>query len=214
MRWLVRIVLAFYAFVLVSLVVYRFVDPPLTAVQAENFVFGLFAGRHEPFEQTDIPLSSVPVVMQHAVIAAEDGAFYQHHGIDWAELNLVLDKASDGGRLRGASTITQQLVKNLYLTNSRLPLRKLVEYTLAPLAEIILGKQRILEIYLNVIEWGPNVWGVEAAARHHYGISAKQLSRDQAARLAACIPSPRKRTPPQMNKYSAIILDRMQSRGW
>jgi monofunctional biosynthetic peptidoglycan transglycosylase len=148
------------------------------------------------------------------VIAAEDGAFYEHRGIDWAELELVLHQAARGGRIRGASTITQQLVKNLYLTNSQFPLRKAVEYTLVPFAELILGKDRILEIYLNVIEWGPNVWGVEAAARYHYKIPASQLNREQAARLAACIPSPRKRRPPQMNQYSAIILERMRSRGW
>jgi monofunctional biosynthetic peptidoglycan transglycosylase len=208
------LVVAFYAFVLVSLVLLRWFDPIVTAVQVENFVVGLFEGRDEPYRRIDVPLTSVPVVVRHAVIAAEDGAFYQHHGVDWAELQLVLGQASKGKRLRGASTITQQLVKNLYLTNSRVPLRKAVEYTLVPLAELILGKDRILEIYLNVIEWGPNVWGVEAAARYHYKTSAAKLSREQAARLAAVIPSPRRRRPGQMNEYSGIILERMRSRGW
>jgi monofunctional biosynthetic peptidoglycan transglycosylase len=210
----VLVVLAFYAFVIATLILFRWVDPPTTSVQVQNFVLTIVEGRQEPYRQQDVPLSTVPVVVRQAVIAAEDGAFYQHRGVDWAELGLVLDKASRGGRLRGASTITQQLVKNLYLTNARLPLRKAVEYTLVPLAELILGKNRILEIYLNVIEWGPNVWGVEAAARYHYKTSAAALKREQAARLAACIPSPRRRRPAQMNQYSGIILERMSSRGW
>jgi monofunctional biosynthetic peptidoglycan transglycosylase len=214
LRALVLLILGFYAFVAVTLALFRWVDPPTTAVQIENAIFDVIEGRSEPYRQQDVSLKSVPVVMRHAVIAAEDGAFYEHHGVDWAELQLVLNGAAKGGRMRGASTITQQLVKNLYLTNSQFFLRKLVEYTLVPLAEVILGKERILEIYLNVIEWGPNVWGVDAAARYHYKIPAAQLNRDQAARLAACIPSPRKRRPPQMNEYSSIILERMRSRGW
>lgn len=213
-RALALLTLGFYAFVLVTLFAFRWIDPPTTAVQIENAVFGLIEGRDEPRHQQNIALASLPLAVRHAVIAAEDGAFYEHRGVDWAELGLVLGKASKGGRMRGASTITQQLVKNLYLTNSRIPLRKAVEYTLVPLAELILGKDRILEIYLNVIEWGPNVWGVEAAARYHYKTPAARLSREQAARLAACIPSPRRRRPPQMDQYSGIILERMRSRGW
>ena len=213
-RALALIAAAFYTFVVVTLLLFRWVDPPTTAVQLENLVYDLWQGREEPYRQSDVSLAAIPVEVRRAVIAAEDGAFYDHRGIDWAELQLVLDEAAQGEGMRGASTITQQLVKNLYLTNTRIPLRKLVEYTLVPFAELILGKDRILEIYLNVIEWGPNVWGIEAAAQFHYQKSASKLSRRQAARLAACIPSPRKRRPAEMDKYSSIILDRMQSRGW
>lgn len=213
-RVLALLTLAFYAFVIVTLIAYRWIDPPITAVQIENYLFALVRGRDEPFRQIEIPLSQIPEDVRHIVVVAEDGAFYSHHGVDFGELRIVLGQAAQGKGIRGASTITQQLVKNLYLSNTRFPPRKIVEYTLAPLAELILGKDRILEIYLNEIEWGPNVWGVEAAARYHYHLSASQLSREQAARLAACIPSPRKRRPAQMDKYSAIILDRMRSRGW
>jgi monofunctional biosynthetic peptidoglycan transglycosylase len=152
--------------------------------------------------------------LQRAVIAAEDGRFYDHAGIDWQELGKVLDEREQRGRLRGGSTITQQLVKNLFLTTHSNPLRKGLETPIVPLAELLLSKQRMLELYLNVIEWGPGVYGVEAAARYHYGVPAAKLSRDQAARLAACIPSPLRRRPQRMDSYSSVILTRMASRGW
>ncbi len=204
----------FYGFVIVSLAALRWADPPLTAVQAENFVLHLLEGRDDPYRRTAIPLSAIPLETRRAVVAAEDYFFHEHYGFDFTELGRAVRAAFEGRGLRGGSTITQQLIKNLYLTNTRVPSRKLVEYSIVPLAELILGKDRILELYLNVIEWGPNVWGIEAGARHHYGLSAAELSREQAARLAACIPSPRKRRPAQMNRASASILERMRSHGW
>src|SRR5581483_2512716 len=147
--------------------------------------------------------------------AAEDGRFYEHHGIDWKEVQQVIDQDRETGRLgRGASTITQQLVKNLLLTTNRSLLRKGVEFTLAPAAELILTKHRILELYLNVIEWGPGIYGAEAAARTWYGIPAARLNREQSARLASLIPSPLRRKPARMNWYSGEILRRMSQRGW
>ncbi|MCL4402553.1 MAG: transglycosylase domain-containing protein, partial [Acidobacteria bacterium] len=141
--------------------------------------------------------------------------FYQHHGIDWTELHKAADQALDKERLgRGASTITQQLVKNLFLSTTRSVIRKGVEFTLAPMAEVLLGKRRILELYLNVIEWGPGVYGAEAAARQYYGVPAARIGREQAARMAACIPSPLRRKPARMNEYSADILTRMRQAGW
>ena len=121
---------------------------------------------------------------------------------------------SETGRVRGASTITQQLIKNLFFTTHRNPVRKLCEYTLAPMATLILGRQRILELYLNLVEWGPGVFGAEAAAEYHFHIHASRLSRDQAARLAACLPAPRRRKPERMNDYSADIQVRMGQLGW
>jgi len=127
----------------------------------------------------------------------------------------VAEESAETGEVRrGASTITQQLVKNLFFTTHRNPVRKAFEYTLAPMADWILGKQRILELYLNVIEWGPGVWGAEAAAQYHYHTSAARLDREQAARLAAILPSPRRRKPQRMNQYSELIQERMQQHGW
>jgi len=110
--------------------------------------------------------------------------------------------------------LTQQLIKNLFFTTHGNPVRKLVEWTLAPVADFILGKERILELYLNLIEWGPGVYGAEAAARYHYRAPASTLSREQSARLAACVPAPRRRRPAAMNQYGAIIENRMRQMGY
>jgi len=162
-----------------------------------------------------VPLDEISPHLQHAVVSAEDGRFYEHHGIDWKEVQQVIDQDVEQGRLgRGGSTITQQLVKNLFLTTHRTFLRKGVEFTLAPVAERILSKRRILELYLNVIEWGPGIYGAEAAARFWFGTPAARLTRDQSARLAALLPAPRRRKPARMNRYSGEILRRMAQRGW
>ena len=120
----------------------------------------------------------------------------------------------EGGRTRGASTITQQLVKNLFFGTGRSVLRKGAEFTLVPVAELVLGKQRILEIYLNVIEWGPGIYGAEAACRYYDRTAARSVDREQAARLAAILPAPLRRRPERMNNYSTIILNRMGQVGW
>ena len=120
----------------------------------------------------------------------------------------------EGGRLRGGSTITQQLVKNLFFGTGRSILRKGAEFTLVPVAELVLGKRRILELYLNVVEWGPGIYGADAASRAWYRTSAASIDRDQAARLAAILPAPLKRHPERMNRYAAIILERMRQMGW
>jgi monofunctional biosynthetic peptidoglycan transglycosylase len=207
--------LALYAFFIFALCVIRFVPPPTTAVQVQRRVEALLAGDPYRKQYEYLPLRRISAHLQHAVIAGEDGRFYTHSGIDWEEVRDVVEEARESGEApRGASTLTQQLIKNVFFTTHRNPLRKAAEYTLAPLAEIILGKQRILELYLNVVEWGPGVYGAEAAARHHYATSAERLARDQSARLAAILPAPRRRTPERMDRYSAIISRRMQQMGW
>jgi len=172
---------------------------------------------HTPYHRRSqaVPLSAISPNLQHAVIAAEDGRFYQHHGIDWKEVQKVVDKDLDEGHLgRGGSTITQQLVKNLFFTTHRSILRKVVEFTLAPTAEFLLPKNRILDLYLNVVEWGPGVYGAEAASRYWYNVPASRLNREQAARLAALLPAPLRRKPGRMNGYSSDILNRMAQTGW
>jgi monofunctional biosynthetic peptidoglycan transglycosylase len=161
-----------------------------------------------------IPLSQISPNLQHAVVAAEDARFYQHHGFDWHEIQIAAGDDLEGGRTRGASTITQQLVKNLFFGTGRSILRKGAEFTLVPLAELFLGKQRILEIYLNVVEWGPGIYGADAACHAYDGTAARNTDRQQAARLAAILPAPLKRRPARMNQYSALILERMRQMGW
>ncbi len=120
----------------------------------------------------------------------------------------------EGDRMRGGSTLTQQLVKNLFFGTGRSFLRKGAEATLVPVAELVLGKRRILEIYLNVVEWGPGIYGADAACRIDYRTPARSIGRQQSARLAAILPAPLKRRPERMNSYSAVILKRMGQMGW
>jgi monofunctional biosynthetic peptidoglycan transglycosylase len=146
------------------------------------------------------------------VLASEDDRFYLHFGIDFVEINKALDRKRRGGKLRGASTITQQVAKNLFLWNGRSFVRKGIEGYIAVLLELLLTKERILDLYLNLAEWGPNAFGAEAAARVHFGKSAATLTREQAARLAAILPAPRRWSPRGAiaSGRAATIMSRMQ----
>jgi monofunctional glycosyltransferase len=192
----------------------RWVDPPSTAVHMQRRLQAWI--RHTPYHERYIfvPLSQISPDLQHAVIAAEDARFYQHHGFDWHEVQIAAEDDLQGGRTRGASTLTQQLVKNLFFGTGRSVLRKGAEFTLVPVAEFVLGKRRILELYLNVVEWGPGIYGAEAACRYYYGIPARNIDRERAARLAAILPAPLRRRPERMNNYSELILERMRLMGW
>ena len=196
------------------LVAARWIDPPTTALHIERRLQAWI--HHKPYQERYkfIPLSQISPDFQHAVIAAEDARFYQHHGFDWDEIQIAAQEDMEGERMRGASTITQQLVKNLFFGTGGSILRKGAELTLVPVAEFVLGKQRILEIYLNVVEWGPGIYGADSACRYYDGIAARNIGRQQAARLAAILPAPLKRRPERMNHYSAVILNRMDQMGW
>jgi monofunctional biosynthetic peptidoglycan transglycosylase len=202
----------FFALMLVAL---RFINPPTTAVHVERRISAWFHGKPYTSHYNFIPLRDISPNLQHAVIAAEDGRFYQHHGFDWQAIQLAAEEDMEGGkRFRGGSTITQQLVKNLFFGTSRSYVRKAAETTLVPVAELVLGKERILELYLNVVEWGPGVYGADAACRYHFKASARTIVREQAAELAAVLPLPLKRKPERMAHYRGIILDHMAQMGW
>jgi monofunctional glycosyltransferase len=196
------------------LVAARWIDPLTTAVHIQRRMQAWAQGRpyHEHYKF--IPLGQISPDLQHAVIAAEDANFYHHHGFDWHEIQIAAQEDLEGDRTRGASTITQQLVKNLFFGTGRSIIRKGAEITLVPVAELVLGKRRILEIYLNIVEWGPGVYGAESACRYYDQTAARNIGREQSARLAAVLPAPLKRRPERMNRYSAIILKRMQQVGW
>ncbi|HTX76038.1 MAG TPA: monofunctional biosynthetic peptidoglycan transglycosylase [Terracidiphilus sp.] len=213
--WLAASVAGLWLLAALTLVAYRWMEPPTTAVQLERHMQAWVGGKPYHARQEFVPLKQISPELQHAVIAAEDGRFYQHHGFDWHAMEIAAEDDMDGGRrLRGGSTITQQLVKNLFFGTERSLLRKGAEATLVPVAELVLGKQRILELYLNEVEWGPGIYGAEAACHAYYRTDTRSIGREQAARLAAILPRPLKRRPERMDRYSAIIQDRMKEMGW
>jgi monofunctional biosynthetic peptidoglycan transglycosylase len=213
-RWLVIGVVLLWSLAALILVAARWIDPPTTVVHMQRRLQAWI--HHRPYRERYkfIPLSQISLDLQHAVVAAEDARFYQHHGFDWHQIQIAAEDDLEGERTRGASTITQQLVKNLFFGTGRSFLRKGAEVTLVPVAELVLGKQRILELYLNVVEWGPGIYGAESACRYYDETAARNISREQAARLAAILPAPLKRRPERMNSYSSIILSRMSQMGW
>jgi monofunctional glycosyltransferase len=214
-RWIVIGAALLWSVAALILVAAKWIDPPTTAVQTERRLEAWIHGKpyHKRYEF--VPLSQISPDFQHAVIAAEDARFYQHHGFDWQAMEIAAEDDMEGGhRIRGGSTITQQLVKNLFFGTGRSVLRKGFEATLVPVAELVLGKRRILELYLNVVEWGPGVYGAESACHYYYQTSARNMDRDRSARLAAILPLPLKRRPDRMNHYSALILERMRQMGW
>ncbi len=213
-RWLGLAVVLLWSLAALTLVAAKWVDPPTTAMHIERRLQAWI--HHKPYREryNFIPLSQISPNFQHAVVAAEDARFYQHHGFDWQELEIAAKGDMEGERTRGASTITQQLVKNLFFGTGGSVFRKGAEFTLVPVAEFVLGKQRILEIYLNVVEWGPGIYGAEPACRTYDKTSARNIGREQGARLAAILPAPLKRRPERMNSYSTVILERMRQMGW
>jgi monofunctional glycosyltransferase len=213
--WLVVGVAALWFVAALLLVSARWINPPTTAVHMERRLQAWMHDKayHERYEF--VPLQQISPDFQHAVIAAEDAQFYQHHGFDWHAIQIAAEDDMEGGhKLRGGSTLTQQLVKNLFFGTGRSLLRKGAESTLVPVAELVLGKQRILELYLNEVEWGPGVYGAEAASRYYYRMPARNIDREEGARLAAILPLPLKRRPDHMNHYGELILERMRQMGW
>ena len=200
----------FYTCIAGALFLLRWMNPPTTAVQMERRVSSWF--RHEPYRKrySFEPLERISPNIQHAVIAAEDARFYQHHGFDWNQIRDAVAEDLEEHRERGASTITQQLVRNLFLSTNRSVIRKALEFSIVPFAEAILSKRRILELYLNVIEWGRGIFGVEAAADVYFGIPAQNVNRLQAAELVSVLPSPLRRRPGRVTSYVRRILARMR----
>jgi monofunctional biosynthetic peptidoglycan transglycosylase len=214
-RWLLICIVLMWSLAALTLVAAKWIDPPTTAVHVERRLQAFI--HHKPYKKhyEFVPLSQISLNLQHAVIAAEDARFYQHHGFDWQAMEIAAEDDLEGDRrIRGGSTITQQLVKNLFFGTGRSILRKGAEFTLVPIAELVLGKQRILELYLNVVEMGPGIYGVDAACHTYFKTGARSVDREQAAQLAAVLPAPLKRRPERMSHYSAIILERMRQMDW
>jgi monofunctional biosynthetic peptidoglycan transglycosylase len=184
-RWAVTLVLVFILIGPVAVVaIYRFVPPPMTWLMVER----MFQGHG--FDRRWVPLRSISPQLVRSVIGAEDARFCEHHGFDWGAIQKAAAANERGKRLRGGSTISQQTAKNIFLWPHRDYVRKGLEAWFTVLIEGIWGKPRIMEVYLNSIEWGPGVYGAEAAAQANFHVSAARLAPAQAARLAAIIPKP------------------------
>jgi monofunctional biosynthetic peptidoglycan transglycosylase len=196
------ILVAAIPFVLVP--VYGVVNPPVTTVMLLKGLGGA------PIEKSWTDLSGISPNLVRAVLTSEDARFCAHGGIDWVEVQNALD--DEDGRFRGASTITMQTVKNLFLWTGRDWLRKAVEAPLALYADLVLSKRRIMEIYLNIVEWDTGVYGAAAASEHYFGVPPSKLSAAQAARLAAILPSPETRDAAKPGPVTRRIARRIAAR--
>jgi monofunctional biosynthetic peptidoglycan transglycosylase len=207
-RFLTRLFLLLVAIPLILTPLYLVIRPVSTLMIYDRIVDG-------PIERQWVPFDAIAPSLVASVVMSEDQKFCGHWGIDWAELNKVLDDF--GERPRGASTIPMQTVKNLFLWQSRSYVRKAIEIPLALYANAVLGKRRLMEIYLNIAEFGPGVFGVEAAARHYFGRSAAGLGETQAALLVAALPNPEARNParpgPRMQARAARIVAQARASG-
>ena len=194
--------------------------PPRTTAFIERYrAEQRAAGRSDRVQWVWVPYSAISIHVKRAVVVAEDIRFFAHQGVDMEEVEEALERAVERRALpRGASTITQQLAKNLWLSPSRSPLRKVREAILAWQLERTLSKRRILELYLNVAEFGPGIYGVEAAAQRFFGRPAATLERPEAAQLAATLPNPRGWRPGSPNRayqaHVARVLRRMERAEW
>ena len=188
-RGLVRLLLGLLVALAAHIALFAVVPVPLTPLMA------IRATQGHGFDKTWVPLSEMSPHLARAVIAAEDNRFCEHNGVDWSAVGDVVEEYRDAGRLRGASTISMQTVKNLYLWPSRSVVRKGLEVGLVHVLEAAWSKQRIVEVYLNIAEFGPGVYGVHAAARHHFDRDAAQLSATQSAALVSILPAPLRRDP-------------------
>lgn len=220
-RWIARIVLL----VLAALIVYQawifgnvvwwiWFNPSTSAFMEERLGVLQQDDPKAALRHQWVPYEKISINLKRALIASEDAKFLDHDGFDWEAMQKAYEKNVKKGKVvAGGSTISQQLAKNLFLSGRRTPWRKIEEALITLMLENVMSKRRIFEIYLNVIEWGNGVFGAQAAARYYYGVSAANLTPEQAARLAAMVPKPRfydrVRETPLLERRTAIILDRM-----
>lgn len=207
LRVVAWIAAAWLAVVLLLMVAYRFVNPPASMLMLQQWVFG------QKIVNTWVPIERMSPNIVRAVIASEDGRFCEHNGVDFEALKGAVADAGNGGT-RGASTISMQVVKNLFLWSSRSYVRKAVEMPLTLVMEMLWPKRRIMEVYLNIAEWGPGIFGIEAASQFRFHKPASSLSAGEASRLAVALPNPRVRNPakpgPGMQRLARVVQMRMR----
>ncbi|MGH6792923.1 MAG: monofunctional biosynthetic peptidoglycan transglycosylase [Methyloceanibacter sp.] len=206
LRHLARLFLFVIVALVVSIVLFRFVNPPITSVIALNKLKGTTVRQHW------VPLKDMSRNLPLAVIASEDGRFCLHWGVDWSAVKEAIDEGGGLAGFRGASTIPMQTAKNLYMWNRRSYVRKIIEAPLAYLITFIWPKERVMEVYLNIAQWGPGLFGAEAASRHYFGKSAAALTKREAALLAVTLPNPVQRNPARPDRRMRLIADTVQRR--
>jgi monofunctional glycosyltransferase len=207
LRRIGRVLVCAAALLLLSIVVFRFVNPPITPVMVVEKLKGYTLRRDW------VPLKDISPQLPIAVIASEDGRFCAHWGVDWSAVHEVVTQG--GGLLnavRGASTIPMQTAKNLYLWNGRNWLRKALEVPLAYVMSFIWPKPRMMEVYLNVAQFGPGIFGAEAASQYYFHKSASELTRHEAVLLAATLPNPRWRNPAKPSRRMLIVAKAVERR--
>lgn len=209
-KLLLKIVLLFFGLSIGWVVLLRFVPVYFTPLMLVRAVEAWHESRPAHFDRTWVPIEQMSPQIVRAVIASEDDLFLQHNGFVWEHIREAYTSNQQGGRLRGGSSISQQTAKNVFTFGSRTYFRKAVEGYFTVLIELFWGKRRILEVYLNIVEWGDGIYGIEAAANRYFGTSAVRLSANQSALLAAALPSPRKYSVtnpgPYMRRRQAQIL--------
>ncbi len=199
-RFLLKIILIFVILSVSTVVVYRFIFPPITPIMAIRAMSSDSKVGWD-YEYKAVPLEEISPNMVLAAMGGEDDLFLQHHGFNWDQIQKAREESQSGKRERGGSTISQQCAKNVFLTHRHSYVRKAFEAYFTVLIECIWGKQRIMEVYLNVIEFGDGIYGIEAASQHYYNKSAKRLTKYEASMLAAVLPNPLKRNPLKETQY-------------
>lgn len=196
LRWLLRALVAFVVWSVGSVALLRVVDPPLTPLMVLRLAEGLLHGSWVGVDYRWVDLERVSPALLAAVLASEDARFFRHHGVDFVELERAraYNDRHEGHRFRGASTITMQCARSTFLWTGRSWVRKGLEVYFTGLLEVLWSKRRILETYVNVVEWGDGVYGIEAAAQRAFKVPAAKLTSQQAALLAAVLPAPRRRS--------------------
>lgn len=207
LRKLARLAAAIIAVLIAVILLYRFVNPPFSTLMLAKKVTG-HSLKHEW-----VPLDQISRHLVRAVVTSEDARFCRHWGVDWTEVEDAIERAEETGEgPRGASTIPMQTVKNLFLWQSRSYVRKAIEIPLAYVTSLFWPKRRMIEIYLNIAEWGPGVFGAQAASRQHFRRSAAKLTRAQAAQLAAALPNPHVRNAGRPGPRTRALSRRIAAR--
>lgn len=200
-RIFLRVLAVGCALWIAPLLLWRFLDPPLTGLMATRLVQGVFGDAPLRFHHDAVDLDEISPHLVLAVLASEDQSFLEHHGFDWEAIRKAFAHNERHKRKRGASTISQQTAKNVFLWEGRSWIRKGLEVPYTFAIELLWGKHRILEAYLNCVEFGPGIYGAEAAARYYWRVPASRLSPSQAALLAATLPAPRRNNPSHRTRF-------------